>query len=226
MKFILILFGIFTFSLNAIAQEGISMKNFKMISLKKRPKTEKTLAAALPEPSVFSQTLDEKPLFDKNQTAVPKFPTVQKSKLTLTPQNDFVNPNADLIDKLNHKTGGEVSEGFKVIRGNQDLGSFNSKAKFLNVQYRDFGDIDGDQIRIYVNGKIVESIIMLDGDFQGVQIDLVKGFNKIEFEALNQGTLGPNTAEFKVYDDNKKLVSSNLWNLATGFKASVMVIKE
>ena len=162
MKFILILIGIFTFSLNADAQEGITMKNFKMISLKKKPKTEKTLAAAFPEPSVFSKPIDEKPLFDKNQSTLPKFPSTQKSKLTLTPQNDFVNPNADLIDKLNHKTGGEVSEGFKVIRGNQDLGSFNSKAKFLNVQYRDFGDIDGDQIRIYVNGKVVESIIMLD----------------------------------------------------------------
>ena len=165
-------------------------------------------------------------MFDKNQTAVPKFPTIQKSNLTLTPQNEFVNPNADLIDKLNHKNVGEVSEGFKVIRGNQDLGSFKSNAKFLNVEYRDFGEIDGDQIRIYVNGKIVQSLITLDGGFQGVQIDLEKGFNKIEFEALNQGTVGPNTAEFKVYDDNKKLVSANLWNLATGFKASVMVIKE
>ena len=35
-----------------------------------------------------------------------------------------------------------------------------------------------------------------------------------------------NTAEFRVYDDNKKLVSNNQWNLVTGFKASIIVTKE
>ena len=53
-----------------------------------------------------------------------------------------------------------------------------------------------------------------------------KGFNKIDFEALNQGTAGPNTAEFRVYDDQGLLVSANQWNLATGFKATIIIVKE
>jgi hypothetical protein len=36
----------------------------------------------------------------------------------------------------------------------------------------------------------------------------LKRFNKIDFEALNQGSSGPNTAEFKVYDDKGSLISA------------------
>jgi hypothetical protein len=66
----------------------------------------------------------------------------------------------------------------------------------------------------------------LDDHFQEIEITLKSGFNKIEFEAINQGTSGPNTAEFQVYDDKGVQVSSNQWNLATGFKASIIVVKE
>ena len=49
--------------------------------------------------------------------------------------------------------------------------------------------------------------------------------NKIDFVALNQGSSGPNTAELRIYDDNKKLLSSNQWNLATGSKATLIIVK-
>lgn len=156
----------------------------------------------------------------------PSFEIRTKNEIDLASQTGFANPNEGLVDKLNRKSGGEVSDGFKLIRGNQDLGSFNSKSNFVNVKYRDFGEIDGDQIRIYVNDKIVVNNATLNSDYQGFKIDLIKGFNKVEFEALNQGTLGPNTADFQVYDDVGKLVSANRWNLATGFRASIMVFKE
>jgi hypothetical protein len=44
--------------------------------------------------------------------------------------------------------------------------------------------------------------------------------------ALNQGTSGPNTAAFSVFDDSGRLITSNEWNLTTGIKASIVVIKE
>jgi hypothetical protein len=43
--------------------------------------------------------------------------------------------------------------------------------------------------------------VNLNSNFKGFEIVLEKGFNKIDFVALNQGSSGPNTAEFKVYDD-------------------------
>lgn len=227
MKFFLILLVLFGLVFQVEAQQEINMKNFKMLGLKKKFKTEKnTTKDPVPTKSEFSKKLDEMPIFDKKPQAESKFSFETENKIDLSNQNKFVNPNMDLLDKLNGKSPKQVSEDFKIVRGNQDFGSFKSNGKFVNVKYRDFGEVDGDEIRVYLNGKIIESKISLDHDYQGLQLDLVKGFNKIEFEALNQGTLGPNTADFQVYDDNKNLVSSNMWNLATGFKASIMVFKD
>ena len=50
--------------------------------------------------------------------------------------------------------------------------------------------------------------------------------NKIIILALNQGTSGPNTAAFKVFNDAGMLLSSNEWNLATGAKATLLIAKE
>jgi hypothetical protein len=77
-----------------------------------------------------------------------------------------------------------------------------------------------------LNGEVVQSQVYLDSNFKGFEIALQKGFNKIDFEALNQGDSGPNTAEFRVYDDKKNLVSASEWNLGTGFKATIIIVKE
>ena len=61
---------------------------------------------------------------------------------------------------------------------------------------------------------------------EGLIWHLEPGFNKIDFQALNQGESGPNTAELHVYDDNGVLVSAHEWNLLTGYKATVIVVKE
>ena len=92
--------------------------------------------------------------------------------------------------------------------------------------YRDAAYVDGDQIRVYLNDKVIQYQVNLDSDFKGFEITLEKGFNKIDFEALNQGSSGPNTAEFKVYDDKGSLISASQWNLGTGFKATIILVKE
>jgi hypothetical protein len=93
------------------------------------------------------------------------------------------------------------------------------------VRYRDAAYVDGDKIRVYLNDKVIEYQVILDSNFQGFEIVLEKGFNKIDFEALNQGSSGPNTAEFQIYDDNGGLISASQWNLGTGFKATIVVTK-
>ena len=52
------------------------------------------------------------------------------------------------------------------------------------------------------------------------------GINKIAFIALNQGTSGPNTAAFTVFNDTGNVISSNEWNLATGAKATLVIAKD
>ena len=76
------------------------------------------------------------------------------------------------------------------------------------------------------SSKEVISRILLQEQFVALSLNLMVGFNKIDFVALNQGTSGPNTAEVRVFDDQGNLIGSNRWNLATGVKATYIIVKE
>jgi hypothetical protein len=67
---------------------------------------------------------------------------------------------------------------------------------------------------------------LLTGAFKGINVELDQGFNRLEFEALNQGSSGPNTAQVDVYNESGQLMFSNKWLLSTGSKASLIVVKE
>jgi hypothetical protein len=73
---------------------------------------------------------------------------------------------------------------------------------------------------------VIADNIRLEAVYKKIDFSLEKGFNKIEFQALNQGSSGPNTAEFRVYDDKGELLSANEWNLTTGIKATMIIVKE
>tara|TARA_B100000795_G_scaffold194471_1_gene148712 strand:- start:25624 stop:26235 length:612 start_codon:yes stop_codon:yes gene_type:complete len=130
----------------------------------------------------------------------------------LTTKTDMT-PKAFLKDKL-------ATDAFDR---DQVLGEIMTKSGFVNVVYRDHQSVDGDRIRVYVNDDIVQSDISLDASFRGFDLTLVPGKNIIEFQALNQGESGPNTAELHVYDQNGTLISKNEWNLLTGRKATIVV---
>ena len=108
----------------------------------------------------------------------------------------------------------------------QSLGTVSTGAQFVSVKYRDHEYVDGDLIRVYVNGDIVQASVYLSGSFAGFTLSLDEGENAIVFEALNQGSSGPNTAELHVYDDNGFIISAKEWNLLTGSRATIKVIKE
>ncbi|WP_073183422.1 hypothetical protein [Tenacibaculum mesophilum] len=124
-------------------------------------------------------------------------------------------------------------KSFKQINGmyqypviDQDLGSFSTKSKSVNIICRDYQYPDGDKVTIYINDVPVVSNLILRQRYQSFNIPLDKGINTIKIVALNQGTSGPNTAAFKIYNDAGMLISSNEWNLATGAKATIIVAKE
>ena len=108
----------------------------------------------------------------------------------------------------------------------QFLGEIKTGSQFLSIKYRDHEYVDGDRIRVYVNDDIVQASVFLNASFAGFTLTLEKGENIIAFEALNQGSSGPNTAELHVYDENGFIVSVKEWNLLTGNVARVKVIKE
>ncbi len=232
LTFLSFIFFLLSFCMNAQSETGKKAKlgfNFPIVAKPELKPIEPKPTKSSPFSNLDSLQ-NTKPLFTPNSSLFnenkkPSFVIGEKPEINLNSQPNFINPNADIIEKLNGYPK-PASENFKAIRGNQDLGNFKLDSKFVNIRYRDFGEIDGDLIRVYLNGHVIYENVFLDGYFKGLEITLEKGFNKIDFEALNQGTSGPNTAEFQVFDDNEKLVSANQWNLVTGFKASIMITKD
>jgi hypothetical protein len=149
----------------------------------------------------------------------------EKSNFKFLQTNDFINPGDEYVEKLNKNSGGDGGD-YTLFRKNQYLGDFKTSSKKVTISYRDHQAVDGDEIRIWVNDRIVQSRVGLDSSAQGFELDLEPGFNKIDFEAMNQGASGPNTAEFRIYDENGGVISSNRWDLATGFKATIIVVKQ
>jgi hypothetical protein len=157
--------------------------------------------------------------------------SLPKKEFSMFPQEKFGNPGELYIKQIekniaNLKLTPEEVEQKNGSTTDQYFGDFKSKATFINVVYRDHGYVDGDIIQVRVNDDVIHPRVFLTGGFKGFKLDLKKGFNKIDFVALNQGESGPNTAEFKVVDDLGNLVSHNQWNLATGVKATIIVVKE
>ncbi len=109
---------------------------------------------------------------------------------------------------------------------NQFLGNFTTNSEYANIVYRDFGAFDGDHVRILVNDEVVKAIALLTPEFTGFKYKLEKGINKIDFYALDTGKVAPNTAEFKVADDDGAIITGNSWGLAKGVKATLVIIKE
>lgn len=146
----------------------------------------------------------------------------EKELLDITKGDGLLDYKSDMVPKAFSKD----KEAKKEYGSDQNLGDLKTGSVFVNVKYRDHEYVDGDRIRVFVNEDIVQSDISLGGSFQGFKLPLQQGFNKVEFQALNQGSSGPNTAELHVYDDNGLLISAKEWNLLTGSKATILIIKE
>jgi hypothetical protein len=135
-----------------------------------------------------------------------------------------VNPEELFKDSKLYKQESNAEGIF--YRRNQFLGSFKTQSFTSTIRYRDAAYVDGDRIKVYLNDQVIEPEVILDGDFKGFKIKLVPGVNKIDFEALNEGFASPNTAEFQVYDDKGVVIESSQWNVGTGYKATIVLIKE
>lgn len=147
-----------------------------------------------------------------------------RNEVRMLPDRDLKQAGHDLVLKPNIATEGKGKANRHY--GDMYLGDFKTGAKFVGIVCRDHEFVDGDRVRIYLNGQVVEHNILLTGAYKGVNIELDKGFNRLDFEALNQGSTGPNTAQVDVYDETGQLLYSNKWLLSTGSKASLIIVKD
>lgn len=150
----------------------------------------------------------------------PKYSIVQNKK-----NRSMQNHNKSEKNVLYKKfwNGKDVSD--TKLKTKLELGKLETNTKKIRIECRDHSYVDGDRIKLYVNEKVVRRSITLQAGYYSVIIDLMEGFNRIDIEALNQGSSGPNTAEFKVFDENGNLLASKDWNILTGYVATLIVLK-
>jgi hypothetical protein len=111
----------------------------------------------------------------------------------------------------------------ELYNRNVDLGKFVVYTQEINLDCRDFSAIDGDIVRIWLNGEVVSNQIYLQSDFKKLTLQLKKGMNFVEIEALNYGESSPNTGQFNFYDANNQLITVQYWGLGIGYKANVNI---
>ena len=149
-------------------------------------------------------------------------PLIQSKSPNMTQDDGLMKAKHD----YNPKWLENERESKDEYKRSQYFGSFNTKSKKMVIMCRDHEYVDGDRVRILQNEQIIYNDVYLEGSFKVLSVDLKPGLNKIEFVALNQGSSGPNTAEFAVIDENGVQIVKNIWNLNTGVKASLIVLSE
>lgn len=224
MKFRILLSIIFSIGFSTLVQSQIE-SNKKKLKLSLKPKqnapeqTKKTIPQKQAEQTIKyeSQLLKKKedPLM-KALSNVPKIEVAEKKQYE-------IKNSSELYEQRLKKKEGEIQDRFK---SDTFLGQFSSSTKTIRIACRDHEAPDGDLVRVWLNDKVAINQILLDVDFKEIYLELNEGINKIEFEALNQGESGPNTAQFVIVNAKGVVVTSNKWNLTTGVKAKVIVVKE
>ena len=218
----LFLFLVLAFKANAQAEFGPKFKPIPPAKFPAAPKKKVIPPAELPkieQPNVFNSP--ENP----NKTST----TISKSNdVDMFPKEKFINVCEEYLKKMQKDVDKTLNENnMPLLRRNFDFGQINTKSKYVIVRVRDFIYVDGDLLRIYQNATILKEQVFLGDSFTDIKILLGEGFNKLDFEALNTGTSGGNTAEIIIIDDQKKVLSKNYWdNLATGFKGTILLVKE
>jgi hypothetical protein len=146
---------------------------------------------------------------------------LKKPDLDITKKSDLVTPTWDIKQKF--KEGNTTSSKF---RKDYYLGEIQTDSDYIIIKCRDHEYVDGDRIKLMLNGIVIHPSITLSSNYYTIDIDLIEGYNNIEFVALNEGESSPNTAQLSVLDDKNIVLSTNKWFITTGFKAKLVVFKK
>jgi hypothetical protein len=146
---------------------------------------------------------------------------LKKPDLDITNRTDLVTPTWDI--KQTFKEGNSTSTKF---RKDYYLGELETDSKYIIIKCRDHEYVDGDRIKLLLNNIVIHPNITLTGSYYTIDIDLIEGYNNIEFVALNEGESSPNTAQLSVFDENGVNLSNNKWLITTGYKARLVVFKK
>jgi hypothetical protein len=221
-SFFLLLFTFFSLSVQAQFEASKRKVN---ISAKpdKAPKKKAVVPQNNPVtvmPSIkFESTYFKEPR-SKFLDGLPEIPKVGEVKNPKT--YELKNPSEDYTKKFNQQLK-EDGVSPELYNRDMNLGQFVVYTQQISLNSRDYGAIDGDLVRVWVNGVVVTNQIYLESQFKVLVLNLEKGINVVEIEALNYGELSPNTGQFTFYDNNKEFITNQYWNLGIGYKARILI---
>lgn len=190
----------------------------------KDPQTESLDMPPIKTPNVFDNTS----ITPKSSLEIGK-----TSDFSMVPKNEFANPGDRYVPKMEKdldkalKEAGLKEDNEALVYTDISFGEIRTSSAYFIIKYRDCGQIDGDLAKATLNGNVEQTKLLMEFEYKQFKIVLKDGFNTFEIEALNKGLLGGNTAEFRIYDAEGKLLLSDFWqNLNTGVKAKFLIIKE
>ena len=181
------------------------------------------------KPLTPSKPINENTNFGMNRPKVAPTLDLPKKEFSMFPQEEFGNPGELYTKNLDKLEKEFLPEGHGLYSGLQEdayWGDYRTKSDYINISYRDHGRIDGDLLRVLVDGDVIQSNISLIGSFQGFRLNLKEGLNKIEFYAINEGDYIPNTAQYRITDEWNKVISGKIWALSKGVKVTIIIVKE
>ena len=201
---------------NSIAQET-AIKSLKIKSLDTNNINEESFNLNRIKP-VGLTNKEQKSLFDYN---LDFDINSSKQEIDITNKTDLVTPTWKIRQTFSE--GGVNKSKFSK---DFYLGDLETNSEYIVIKCRDHEYVDGDRIRLMINGAVIHPNISLSSMFYVVDVDLDDGYNNIDFIALNEGESSPNTAQLIVLDEFGKQLSNKKWLISTGYKAKLVVFKK
>ncbi|KAA5821441.1 hypothetical protein FPF71_16320 [Algibacter amylolyticus] len=211
------------FSLSIEAQIDSKNKSFSI------PAVESKKDTADIAPLTPSKPIESANSIGLNRPKVAPNLEMPKKDFSMFPEEEFGNPGELYSKRLGQVEKELLPEGHGENAGLKEdayWGDYRTKSKFIYIKYRDYSAIDGDVLRVLVDDDVIKSGAYLTEGFGGFKLKLKDGLNKIDFYAVNEGSSGPNTAEYRILDEWNKVISGKVWALSKGVKVTIIIIKE
>jgi len=175
-----------------------------------------TSSKSISYPSIF----DKKDKLGESVSLLKKKPEEEKS---IFEKEQFASPAKEYTDKMNKQvTDGKIYDYYKK---DYLLATYKCSTTIAKFTLKDFGEPDGDVVRIWLNDEIVINAITLENGYREIQLNLRNGQNLLVIEALNEGMVSPNTAQFSIFNDKGEMIGNNLSGLLTNVKATIIINK-
>lgn len=223
MKSYILLLLLLSITLSVQSQIDSRNKSFSIPAIESEKETPDV------KPLLPAKKENENTAFSINRAKVAPNLEAPKKEFSMFPEEKFGNPGELYTKQLNKLQKELLPEGHGLNSGLKEdayWGDYTTKSKFIDIGYRDHGRIDGDLLRVLVDGDVIQSNISLVGSFQGFRLNLKEGLNRIEFYAINEGAYIPNTAQYRITDEWNKVISGKIWSLSQGVKVTIIIVKE